>query len=86
MPDRARTASSARTRRLAYLVCYVVLIASGRAAARLAGDFRTLGSVGRRFAIVSVLLQLPVVACWLVVRPISLAAFAACRALAPAAS
>ena len=31
-----------------------------------------------------VLLQLPVVACWLLVRPISVAAFAICCALAPA--
>lgn len=63
-------------RRFAYKLSYVVLIASGGAAARLAEDFRTLGSLDRRFIIVSVLLQLPVLVCWLVVRPISLAAFA----------
>lgn len=70
-------------RRLVYRVCYLVLIASGKAAARLAADFRVLGSVDRRFAVVTRLLQLPVLACWLLVRPISLGAFAACSALAP---
>jgi hypothetical protein len=59
-----------------------VLITSGRAAARLAADFRTLGSLDRRFAIVSVVLQAPVLACWLLIRPISLAAFAGCSAFA----
>jgi hypothetical protein len=57
---------------------------TGRVAARLAADFRTLGSLDNRFILVSVVLRLPVFACWLVVRPISLAAFAACRALATA--
>jgi hypothetical protein len=69
-------------RRFVYVVCYAVLIGSGRIAARLAGDFRALGSLDRRLAVVSSVLQLPVLACWLVMRPISLAAFAACRALA----
>jgi hypothetical protein len=73
-------------RRLAYQLCYVVLIVSGRTAARLAADFRTLGSIDRRFTIVSVVLQAPVFACWLLVRPISLVAFAGCSALGPARS
>jgi hypothetical protein len=71
------------SRRLVYVFCYAVLIASGRIAARLAADFRALGSLDRRFTLVSRVLQFPVLACWLVVRPISLAAFAACCALAP---
>ena len=65
-----------------YALCYAILIVSGRAAARLASDFRTLGSFGSRFAAVTVVLQLPLLGCWLMVRPISVAAFAACRALA----
>ena len=40
-------------------------------------------SLDRRFIVVSALLQLPVLACWVVVRPISLAAFAGCSAFAP---
>jgi hypothetical protein len=60
-----------------------VLILSGRAAARLAADFRTLGSIDRRLAAVSVVLQVPILACWVLVRPVSLAAFAACSALTP---
>jgi len=75
-------------RRLVYRACYVVLLVSGRAAAGLAADFRALA--GDSFRPLRVLLQLPVLACWLFVRPISLAAFAACCALAsprsPAAS
>jgi hypothetical protein len=69
-------------RRFIYVLCYAVLIGSGRVAALLAADFRALGSLDRRFTFVASVLQLPVLACWLVMRPISLAAFAACRALA----
>ena len=72
-----------RWRRLVYVICYAVLIGSGRIAARLAADFRALGSIDDRLTPVSRALQFPVLACWLVVRPISLAAFAACCALAP---
>ena len=56
--------------RVAYGFCYLVLLGTGRVAARLATDFRVLA-------------QLPVLLCWLVVRPVSLAAFSACSALAP---
>jgi hypothetical protein len=59
------------------------MLMSGRAATRLAADFRVLGSAARHVGPVAVVLQLPVLACWLLVRPISLAAFSACRALAP---
>jgi hypothetical protein len=71
-------------RRLGYRLCYLVLIVSGRTAARLARDYRTLGSLDNRFTLVSLVLQAPVFACWLLVRPISLAAFAGCSALTPA--
>lgn len=84
MSHRLQTAPASPVRRFAYRLCYVVLIASGRAAARLAADFRTLGSLDTRFTLVSMVLQAPVFVCWLLVRPISLAAFAACTALAPA--
>ena len=70
-------------RRLVYRACYLVLLASGRAAAHLAADFRALAAAGDRFGPLRILLQLPVLACWAFVRPISLAAFAACCALAP---
>jgi hypothetical protein len=67
------------TRRLAYRVCYLLTLLTGTAAARLAADFRMLGRAGPA----AVVLQLPVFICWLVVRPISCAAFAGCCALAP---
>ena len=73
-------------RRCAYWLCYAVFIVSGRAAARLAADFRALGAAGSRLGPLPVVLQLPVVACWLLVRPISVAAFAICCALAPVKS
>ena len=69
--------------RLAYRLSYLVLLASGRAAARLAADFRVLAHAGERLGPLTVVLQLPVLGCWLVVRPISFAAFSACSALAP---
>jgi hypothetical protein len=61
----------------------MLLLASGRVAARLAGDFRVLGEASERVGPLTVVLQLPVVAGWLLARPISLAAFSACCALAP---
>lgn len=69
--------------RIAYRLSYLVLLASGRAAARLAADFRVLARNGERLGPLTVVLQLPVLACWLLVRPVSLAAFCACSALAP---
>jgi hypothetical protein len=72
-----------RLRRCAYRACYLVFIVTGRAAARLAADFRTLGTAANRFGPLPILLQLPILACWLLVRPISIAAFAACSSLAP---
>ena len=67
----------------AYRFSYVVLLASGRVAARLAADFRDLAHAGERLGPLTVVLQLPVVLCWLVARPVSLAAFSACSVLAP---
>ena len=68
---------------VAYRACYLLLIASGRAAAKLATDFRVLAEHRERLGLLTVLLQLPVLLCWLLVRPISLAAYSGCRALAP---
>lgn len=68
--------------RFAYRACYVITLASGGAAARLAGDFRELGAAGRYIGPFALLLQLPVLLCWSLVRPISLAGFAGCVALA----
>jgi hypothetical protein len=70
-------------RRVAYRTCYLLMLVTGRAAARLAADFRVLGSARRLVGPLAIVLQLPVLVCWLLVRPISLAAFSACRALAP---
>lgn len=68
---------------LAYRLCYVLLIGSGRIAARLAADFRVLAEHRERLGLLTVLLQFPVFLCWLLVRPISLAAYSGCCALAP---
>lgn len=67
---------------VAYRVCYVLLIASGRLAARLAADFRVLAESRERLGPLTVVLQLPVFVCWLLVRPVSLAAYSGCCALA----
>lgn len=69
--------------RIGYRVCYLTTLASGTVAARLAAAFRMLGSASSRLGPLTIVLQLAVVLCWLVARPISLAAFAGCRALAP---
>jgi hypothetical protein len=69
--------------RLVFRLCYVLMLASGRVAARLASDFRILGEARERVGPLTVVLQLPVAAGWLLVRPISLAAFSACCTLAP---
>jgi hypothetical protein len=59
------------------------MLVTGVAAARLAADFRALGAAGARLGPLRILLQLTVLACWALVRPISLAAFAGCCELAP---
>ena len=79
----AGPAAVSRLRRGAYAACYLVFIVTGRAAARLARDFRALGAAANRFGPLPILLQLPVFACWMLVRPISIAAFAGCCAFAP---
>jgi hypothetical protein len=72
--------------RFLYRVCYVLLLASGRVTARLAADFRVLAEARERVGPLVLLLQLPVLGGWLLARPISLAAFSACCALAPRTS
>jgi hypothetical protein len=69
--------------RIAYRVCYVLLLSSGWIAARLAADFRVLAEARERLGPLTVILQLPVLFCWLLVRPVSLAAYSGCCALAP---
>ncbi len=71
------------TDRLLYRCSYALFLATGHAAARLAGAFRDLGGASRRIGPLVLALQLPLLACWLVVRPLSLVSFAACSALAP---
>ena len=68
---------------IVYRCCYVIGVASGTAATRLAADFRALGATRPGLAPLTVVLQFTVLACWLIVRPISLTAFTACFALAP---
>jgi hypothetical protein len=65
--------------RFAYRACYIVTLVTGTAAARLASDFRQLGEAGP----LAIVLQVPVIVCWSVVRAISCAGFAGCCALAP---
>jgi hypothetical protein len=65
--------------RIAFRACYLVTLVAGKAAARLAADFRVLGTAGP----VGLVLQLPVITCWAVARAISCAGFASCCALAP---
>ncbi|HEX2292567.1 MAG TPA: hypothetical protein VHH55_04595 [Gaiellaceae bacterium] len=68
--------------RIGFRSCYLLTLASGTAAAHLAALFRALGEAGARIGPLAVVIQLPVVLGWLVVRPISLAAFAGCTAFA----
>jgi hypothetical protein len=81
-PGSVGSAAVSRLRRGTYAACYLVFIVSGHAAARLAGDFRALGAATNRFGPLPLLLQVPVFACWVLVRPISIAAFAGCCAFA----
>jgi len=67
---------------LAYRICYLLMLGSGRLTARLAEDFSVLGEGRKRLGPLVIVLQMPVLACWLLVRPVSLAAFSACSALA----
>ena len=69
--------------RAGFRVCYLIAVVSGTAAARLAEDFRVLGAASARVGPWPLVLQIPVLACWVLVRPISLAAFAGCTSLAP---
>jgi hypothetical protein len=68
-----------RLYRIGFRGCYFVTLATGHVAARLASDFRELGAAGP----VAIVLQLPVLACWAIVRAISCAGFAGCCILAP---
>lgn len=69
--------------RAAYRLCYVVMVVTGAAAARLAADFRILSTHGAWLGPLRIVLQVPVLAGWALMRPISLAAFAGCCELAP---
>jgi hypothetical protein len=68
--------------RLGYRTCCLITLASGTAAARLAADFRVLGETAWWLRPLAVVLQLPIVVCWLFLRPISCVAFAGAAALA----
>lgn len=66
-----------------FRVCYLIAVVTGAAAARLADDFRVLGAACERVGPWPVVLQIPVLACWVLVRPISIVAFVGCTSLAP---
>jgi hypothetical protein len=68
-----------RAYRIAYRGCYLLTVLTGRASARLADDFRELGAAGP----VAIVLQLPVLAAWALVRAVACVGFAGCCALAP---
>lgn len=68
--------------RLAFRVSFAFCILTSSTAARLAAEFRRLGSAGPGLWPAALVLQLPVLACWLVVRPLSLGSFALCSSLA----
>jgi hypothetical protein len=73
--------------RLAYRLFYVLFLLSGHPAAALAGAYRSLTLAAGRSTLASltiVPLQIPVLACWCVVRPAALGSFVVCRRLAPA--
>ena len=79
----SRRTAGALAVRAAYRLCYVVMLVTGVAAARLASDFRVLGTDGAWLGPFRFVLQAPVLAGWALLRPISLVAFAGCCELAP---
>ena len=76
----SRHALLRRALRLTHRTFYGFTVATGTAAAVLARAFRALG---REASPLTILLQAPILVCWLFVRPVSLASFAACAALTP---
>ena len=78
-----RRGATALAYRAAYRICYVVMLVTGVAAARLAADFRVLGTHAAWLGPLRIVLQVPVLAGWALLRPISLVAFAGCCELAP---
>lgn len=65
--------------RISYLIC----LASGRLAARLADDYRELARASQRWGPLVVPLQLPVLVAWWPARALSVSSFAVCTALVP---
>jgi hypothetical protein len=59
------------------------MLVTGIAAARLASDFRVLRTDAAWLGPLRLVLQVPVLAGWALMRPISLVAFAGCCELAP---
>jgi hypothetical protein len=68
--------------RLAYRISYLVCIVSGSVAASLASAFRELAHLSRRWGVLVVPLQLPLLAAWYPARVVSLSSFAVCQTLA----
>ena len=69
--------------RLLFRASYLVCIASGLAAAWLARRYRALARASRRWGLLVVSLQVPVLVAWCPTRAVSLGTFAFCASLAP---
>ena len=70
----------------AFRISYVICLASGRVAARLAADYRVLAEASQRWGPLVMALQLPVLVVRLPARALSVGSFAVCEALVPRVS
>jgi hypothetical protein len=67
----------------AFRISYLICLASGRLAARLADDYRVLARASQRWGPLVLPLQLPVLVAWWPARALSVSSFAVCAALVP---
>jgi hypothetical protein len=68
--------------RFAFRVSYLLCVATCHVAAWLAADYRALTRASRRWGVLVVPLQLPVLVAWCPARALSLGSFAICQTLA----
>jgi hypothetical protein len=69
-----------------FRISYVICLATGRLAARLADDYLVLARASQRWGPLVVPLQLPVLVAWWPARALSVSSFAVCAALVPKVS
>jgi hypothetical protein len=69
--------------RIVYRSSYRICLASGRVAAWVAGDYRALTRASRRWGLLVVPLQVPLLLVWGPARAVSVGSFALCQALVP---